>query len=132
MSFMEVKTMVDIVCVPVIVSLVFAIMEAYKKIIAKENETLIRIIPVISCVLGIAFGILCFYASPSIIPATNVWTAILVGGASGLSATGCNQIFKQLKKFGLDIQEPEEKSNDNDIEYIKLLKILTHRLVRKD
>ena len=45
--------MLDIVCVPIIVSLVFAIMEAYKKIIAKENETLIRIIPVIFCVLGI-------------------------------------------------------------------------------
>ena len=45
--------MLDIVCVQIIVSLVFAIMEAYKKIIAKENETLIRIIPVIFCVLGI-------------------------------------------------------------------------------
>ena len=64
--------MLDIVCVPIIVSLVFAIMEAYKKIIAKENENLIRIIPVIFCVLGIKFGVICFYASPSIIPAPNV------------------------------------------------------------
>ena len=44
--------MLDIVCVQIIVSLVFAIMEVYKKIIAKKNETLI-IISVISCVLGI-------------------------------------------------------------------------------
>ena len=107
--------MLEIICVPVIVSLVFGLMEVYKVLIAKakNKETLIRIIPIIACVLGIAFGILFYYVCPSIVAATNIWTAILIGGASGLSATGCNQIFKQLKKFGIDIKDaPKDDKND--------------------
>lgn len=104
--------MIEIICVPVIVALVFVIMEIYKKFIAKENKILIAIIPIIGAVLGIVFGIVCFYAIPSIIPATNVLTAILIGGASGLSATGYNQIFKQLKKYGIEIKEINEESKD--------------------
>lgn len=106
--------MMEIICVPVIVALVFVIMEIYKRYIAKENETMIRIIPLIAGGLGIVFGIVCFYAFPAIISATNLLTAILVGGASGLSATGCNQIFKQLKKFGFDVKEIEIKTKDDD------------------
>lgn len=104
--------MLEIICVPVIVALVFSIMEIYKKFIARENETLIRIIPIIGCVLGIVAGIVCFYAFPTIISATNIWSAILIGGASGLSATGCNQIFKQLAKFGIKVKEEETDSDD--------------------
>ena len=102
--------MLEIVCVPVIVALVFVLMEIYKKFIAKDNETLIRIIPIIAGVLGIIFGIICFYFIPSIISATNIGTAILIGGASGLSATGCNQIFKQLKKFGIEVKEQKNET----------------------
>lgn len=108
--------MLEIICVPVIVSLVFGLMEVYKVLIAKakNQETLIRIIPIIACVLGISFGILFYYVCPSIVAATNIWTAILIGGASGLSATGCNQIFKQLKKFGIEVKEiKNEENNDN-------------------
>ena len=107
--------MLEIICVPVIVSLVFGLMEVYKVLIAKakNQETLIRIIPIIACVLGIVFGILFYYVCPSIVAATNTWTAILIGGASGLSATGCNQIFKQLKKFGIDVKDvPKDDKND--------------------
>lgn len=103
--------MLEIICVPIIVSLVFTIMEIYKVFIAKENEKLIRIIPLIACVVGVILGIICFYTFPTIISASNLLTAILIGGSSGLSATGCNQIFKQLKKFGIDIKEVN--NNDN-------------------
>lgn len=105
--------MLEVICVPVIVSLVFSIMEIYKRFIAKDREALIRIIPIIGCVIGIIAGIICFYAFPSIISATSVWTAILIGGASGLSATGCNQIFKQMSKFGIEIKEPNTKDEDD-------------------
>ena len=104
--------MLEIICVPVIVSLVFVLMEIYKKYIAKDKETLIRIIPLIALGLGVVFGIVCFYAFPTIISAPNVFIAILIGGASGLSATGCNQIFKQLAKFGIEVKEVDnDKGN---------------------
>ncbi len=105
--------MLEIVCVPIIVLVVYALMEIYKKFIAKDKEVLIRIIPIIAGVIGIVLGIICFYAVPSIISASNIWTAILIGGASGLSATGCDQILKQLKKFGIDIKEGDD-DNESD------------------
>lgn len=97
--------MLEIICVPVIVAIVFALMEIYKLYIAKGNEKLIRFIPLIALGLGAIFGIVFYFAFPSIISASNWFIAILIGGASGLSATGCNQIFKQLKKFGIDVKE---------------------------
>lgn len=106
--------MLEIICVPVIVSLVFSLMELYKLFIAKDKETLIRIIPIIGGVLGIILGIVFFYACPSIIAASNIWTAILIGAASGLSATGCNQIFKQLSKFGIKVKEVNDEQDKDE------------------
>ena len=57
-----------------------------------------RFVPLISAALGAVLGVVAFFALPSIIPADNVCVAILVGGASGLTATGTNQIIKQLTK----------------------------------
>lgn len=45
------------------------------------------------------------YLVPGIVPADNVVVAIIVGGASGLTATGVNQIFKQLKDKGDDDEQ---------------------------
>ena len=106
--------MLEIVCVPVITILVFALMEIYKRYIAKDKKVLVAIIPIIAGALGIVFGIVCFYAFPDIISATNLGVAILIGGASGLSATGCNQIFKQLKKYGIEVKTVEVEINEND------------------
>ena len=99
--------MLEIVCVPVITALVFAIVEIYKKYVAKENKVLVAIIPIVAGALGVVLGIICFYALPFMISATNIGVAMLIGGASGLSATGCNQIFKQLKKYGIEVKEVE-------------------------
>jgi len=100
--------MTEIVCVPVIVAIVYALMSIYKTYIAKDNEKLIRFIPLIGGGLGIILGIVIYFAFPSLIVATNVLTAILVGCASGLSATGCDQIFKQLTKYGIQVKEDKE------------------------
>ena len=61
----------------------------------------------VSAGLGTTLGIICFYSVPDIIPASNVLVAIISGGASGLSATGCNQIIKQLK------DDKGDKNNDH-------------------
>ena len=90
--------MTEIVCVPVIVAIVYALMSIYKTYIAKDNEKLIRFIPLIGGGLGIILGIVIYFAFPSLIIATNVLTAILVGCASGLSAT----------KYGIQVKEDKE------------------------
>lgn len=91
------KEYVELISVPAIASVVYAIIEIIKHAVG-GNEKFKKFIPLMSAVLGAAIGISCYYLMPNIIPANNELMAILIGGASGLSATGANQIFKQLNK----------------------------------
>ena len=111
--------MTEIICVPIIVALTYGIIELYKKIIAKQNEILNRIIPIIGLVLGGFLGVVCFYAFPELIVAHNIVSAIIVGASSGLSATGCNQILKQLKNFGITVSEPQNANNQPNVDAAK-------------
>lgn len=54
-------------------------------------------IPVICGLLGAALGIASLYVGVPDFPATDVLTAAAVGGASGLAATGADQLIKQLR-----------------------------------
>lgn len=54
-------------------------------------------IPVICGVCGIALGMAAMYIGVPDFPATDILTAAAVGGASGLAATGLDQVAKQLK-----------------------------------
>ena len=87
--------MSDIVSIPIIVALVYAFIEIFKSIVKKE-EKYMRFIPLLAGGLGAILSVIAFYAVPGIVPAHNVLSAILIGIASGLSATGTHQIFKQL------------------------------------
>lgn len=55
-------------------------------------------IPVICGVSGIVLGIVALAIGMPDFPATDYLTAGAVGGASGLAATGLDQITKQLQK----------------------------------
>ena len=55
-------------------------------------------IPAICGLLGVAFGIAALYLGVPDFPAADPLTAAAVGGASGLAATGADQIVKQLKQ----------------------------------
>ena len=92
----------ELISVPAIVTVVYTLIEIIKKCVG-ENEKFKRFIPLIATEIGVICGVVCFFALPSIIPASNVVVAIVIGGASGLTATGTNQIIKQLgKKDGGD------------------------------
>lgn len=87
----------NLISVPAIATAVYIIIEIIKKCV-EENEKFYRFIPLIALIIGVIAGILCFFFIPSIIPAKNVVVAMVIGGASGLTATGTNQIFKQITK----------------------------------
>lgn len=55
-------------------------------------------IPVICGMVGIILGILALFIGMPDFPAADYLTAAAVGGASGLAATGADQIVKQLKQ----------------------------------
>ena len=54
-------------------------------------------IPVICGLCGIVLGLAAYYIGVPDFPAADPLTAAAVGGASGLAATGLNQVAKQLK-----------------------------------
>lgn len=87
----------NLISVPAIAAVVYWVINIVKHAVG-ENEKFKRFIPLIAATLGIVCGIICYYAVPSIIPAENIVVAIVIGGASGLTATGTNQIIKQLGK----------------------------------
>ncbi len=56
-----------------------------------------RVIPVIVGAVGAVLGVVGMYCMPDF-PAHDVLNAIAIGIVSGLSSTGVNQIYKQVKK----------------------------------
>ncbi len=101
------ESYLELISVPAIAAVVYWVINLIKYTVG-ENEKFKRFIPLIATVLGVVFGVVCYYAIPSIIPAQNVLVAIVVGAASGLTATGTNQIIKQLSKSG---EDDEHKNN---------------------
>lgn len=89
------ESYLELVSVPAIAAVVYWVIAVIKHAV-KENETFKRFIPLIAAGLGVILGVVAYYLVPGIIPADNVVVAIIVGGASGLTATGVNQIIKQL------------------------------------
>lgn len=89
--------MIELISIPAIVTVVYVLIEIIKKTI-NYKEWFNRFIPLVALVLGAISGLICYYFIPNIISAPNVVVAIVIGAASGLAATGTNQIIKQLNK----------------------------------
>jgi hypothetical protein len=85
------------ISVPAITAIVYWIINLIKYA-ANNNEKLKRFIPLIAAGLGVVLGVVSYYSAPGVIIAQNPLFATVIGGASGLSATGMNQIIKQLGK----------------------------------
>jgi len=84
----------EIVTVPVIVGFCYLIGYLVKLF---KNEKLNDFIPGICIVIGIVLGLVSFYTIPDLVPASDWLAAAVIGGFSGLSATGVNQVVKKLK-----------------------------------
>ena len=77
------------ISVPAIAAVVYAIVEWLKTII--KTDAFKKWIPLVAICLGAVLGVVAFYVYPSAIPATTVWMAIIVGMASGASATWAHE-----------------------------------------
>lgn len=84
---------IEIISVPVIVAVVYALLELFKEAFGDGFK---RFLPLCAVALGAAIGYAAFCLCPELIPTDNVFAAILIGAASGWAATGADQTFKQL------------------------------------
>lgn len=98
----------DFATVPAITVITYWLIECLK-IIAKNNEDFMRFIPVIATGIGVALGVIIYFAFPGMIVASNVVFAVVTGGCSGLAATGSNQLMKQLKKYKTEPVKPVDE-----------------------
>lgn len=86
--------MTEFISVPAIVVVCYLI----GMIVKLGGDKTDKFIPCICGVCGGILGVVVFYTIPGFIGATNWITALAIGIVSGLSATGANQVYKQLTK----------------------------------
>lgn len=98
----------EITTIPALAAIVYTIIDIAKTAMGGD-EKFRRFIPLIACVLGAICGVVAFYFVPGVLDTQNILVAIVLGAASGLSATGTNQIAKQLTK-------PTDNKEDNEHE----------------
>ena len=91
------NTFYEAVAIPALAAIVYTIIDITKTAMG-GTEKFNRFIPLISCLLGAVCGVIAFYCVPGVFETQNLLVAIVLGAASGLSATGTNQAVKQLTK----------------------------------
>lgn len=87
--------MTEIVSIPAIVVICYLVGMGLKAI---GKEQVDKFIPTIVGVVGALLGLATFLTIPNFIPGDNWAIALATGIVSGLSATGINQIWKQIKE----------------------------------
>lgn len=87
------------ISVPAIATIVYWVVNLFKYTF-DNSEKFKRFIPLLSATLGAVLGIVFYYIAPEILISPNIVVAFIVGGSSGLTATGTHQIIKQLAKNG--------------------------------
>ena len=87
--------MTEITTIPALAAIVYTIIDIAKTALGGD-ERFKRFIPLIACLLGAGCGVVAFYCVPGVMETENLLVALVLGAARGLSATGANQIGKQL------------------------------------
>ena len=87
--------MTEITSIPALAAIVYTLIDVTKTALGGD-EKFKRFIPLIAMVLGAVCGVVAFYCVPGVMETENLLVALILGAASGLSATGANQIGKQL------------------------------------
>lgn len=104
---------IEFISVPVIATVVYTLITLLKQAV-DNNEKVLRFIPLISVGLGAVLGLAAYFLMPSLLPAKNAFVAILLGGSSGLTATGTHQIFKQISKDNTNSTPPNSSGGDEN------------------
>lgn len=88
----------ELTTVPFIILVVYFATWAIKKWVFTTDESR-KNLPPVAAAIGCAISLLIYFRAPELAMFTSVIDAATQGMASGLAAVGCNQIYKQYKKF---------------------------------
>ena len=88
----------DFTTIPLIVIMCYLCGEVFKFLFKTKQESY-KLIPIITSVFGAMIAVIMYLDDPNmILGASNIYVAIEIGIISGASATGANQIIKQIFK----------------------------------
>lgn len=87
----------ETIIIPMIVSIVYGLIEIIK--LSFPSDKINSLLPAISAGIGIILGIIAYFSIPSLLTNLNILQAIFMGMCSGLSATGSNQLIKQIQEY---------------------------------
>ena len=96
----------EIATIPALAAIVYTLIDVTKTALGGD-EKFRRFIPLVALVLGALCGVVAFYCVPGVMGTENLLVAVVVGAFSGLSATGTNQVAKQLTK-------PKKEDTENE------------------
>ena len=91
------SNVIEVCSIPAIAALCFGFIETLKRTF-KNDEKIKNAYPLISAMIGTVMGIVAFLAEPLIMLTDSVFSSALAGMASGLSATGGNEVFQRMKQ----------------------------------
>lgn len=78
-------------------AVLYVLAEILKKTLFKQDKDR-TLIPLICALLGGVAGAVGSICIPNLVGTSNVFFAVFLGIVGGLSATGGNQVYKQIKK----------------------------------
>ena len=81
--------------IPLIVIMCYLCGEVFK-FIFKSKQEFYKLTPIITSIFGGLIATIMYLDDPSLLNAENIYVAIEIGIISGSSATGANQIIKQM------------------------------------
>ena len=105
---------------PFIVIVTYFIAELLKRVAFKNDDNKKKYIPTICAGIGAVIALALYFFYPQGIEDTNAIAAVTDGLFSGLAATGCNQIYKQIAKSkNSETEFLEERARQQAIEDAK-------------
>lgn len=84
--------------IPFLVVFMYLFVEILKKkwILTDKARSML---PIVCAFVGAGLACVLHYFFPYVLGTSNYFEALTMGAVSGLSATGCNQLFKQVRAF---------------------------------
>jgi len=82
--------------IPAVALVLYCVAELLKVTVLKTDSQR-TVIPVVCALLGAVICGVLYLVQPGLIPGDDILTAIAEGIVSGLTATGANQVYRQIK-----------------------------------
>lgn len=86
------------VFIPIVGLAVYLIAELLKAFIVKTDDQR-KLLPTYCAIIGAFLGLILWLVYPADLNNMSPTAAMMNGAFSGFAATGCNQFYKQIKKY---------------------------------